>query len=169
MKKILLLAGILIVSTISFAKDVEIGLTGSPEAKVPVQAEVLAPLQLEPTPIDFGGVMQGQQNKVQKTQGNVSVKGTSGKNIRVFAKDFNKAGEFIECRNSTTNYSVELKTGNGGENEKMTATLNLEVGESFGLNEGGKKDIPVTGKISASEAQVTGIYKGALAVKVMYE
>lgn len=168
MKKILLLTGILMVSTLSFA-NVEIGLNGAPEAKVPVEAEVLAPLQLTPTGIDFGGVMQGQKNKVQKTQGNVNVAGTSGKNIRIFARDLNKAEEFVECKNSSIDYSVELKTGNGGENEKMVATLNLGVGESFTLDDSGKKDIPVTGKITASESQVTGAYKGALAVKVMYE
>lgn len=165
MKKLLILTGILALSITAFAAKTT-NYTGEAVEKLEVKAKVIKPLTVTTTPLDFGTVVQGQN--AQAENGKISIDGEPSNTVKIqLSTDGSNYSDY-----TTTSYNVDLKTGNGGTNEVMTA--NLTVGNSaspegtVALDTNGKHELNVSGNVATAENQVTGDYKGYLHVKAKY-
>ncbi len=171
MKKLLLVAGILVLSTSLMgetAKDVK-------EDTVNVKAKVVAPLVLSTGDVDFGILVPGE-TKTEETKGKVKLVGTANENIKLEVK-VTENGNYTNYAGQDKDYDVELKTGKGVEaNEKMTSILNLVSTDVEGnvadgkvnLGADGVLEFDVTGTVNAAQNQKAGTYEGKFYVRAMY-
>ena len=172
MKKVILLAGILTLSTSLMAVSAK----SSVEGVVDVKAKVVQPLELETRALDYGIILPGEE-KWGETNGEVAITGTPGEQIKLEIKT-SESGSYTTYKGPTVNYSVELKTGNGStEQEKMTAQVSLFTGGIsgddaengiFGLGTEGKVSFAVDGPLTAAQNQKPGEYTGKIYVRAMY-
>ena len=142
MKKLLLIAGILVLSTSlmgASAKDAK-------EGTVKVKAKVVQPLKIETTAVDFGILVPGE-NKYSETSGKIFVNGTPNELINLELKD--KSGEYKIVKSFEPHYIVELKTNEGNAaNEKMDSSLTImAVGEGDNERSSGAINIGEKGKL----------------------
>lgn len=169
MKKLLLVAGILALSTSvmgASAKDAK-------EGTVKVKAKVVKPLVLSTGDVDFGILVPGETKDV-KTEGSVSIKGTSNEQIKLEIKV--DSGNYQSYVSGSKEYDVVLKTGNGAANEIMTSKLRLESKDVTGIVSDGKMNLDsegnlnfvVKGTIKAGSEQSSGEYEGVIHVRAMY-
>lgn len=163
MKKLLILL-ILIIENIVFGST---ELTGNQEAIVNVEAEILAPLNLEVIQhINFGNIVQGRKKEL-KTLGQVKVTGTPDSKIKVFLKGSyeEKYIETNKCKVLLTKDGIQTTK----ENQKMVADLKLnkEI-EKISLDSKGETLLGITGDITASSSQDTGMYEGKMYIRVEY-
>lgn len=163
MKKLLILL-MLIIENIVFGVNTE--LTGNQEAIVNIEAEILAPLNLEVIQhINFGKVAQGRAKDLG-TSGKVKVTGTSNSKIKVFLKGSS------EKEYTVTNKCEVLLTKDGiqttEKNQKMVANLEINKEASSVLLDNGETLIDITGNVTASSSQVPGKYNGKMYIRVEY-
>ena len=171
MKKLLLIAGILALSTSlmgASAKDAK-------EGTVKVKAKVVQPLKIETTAVDFGILVPGE-NKYSETSGKIFVNGTPNELINLELKD--KSGEYKIVKSFEPHYIVELKTNEGNAaNEKMDSSLTImAVGEgnndissgAINIGEEGSLEFNVEGTVNAVANQAAGEYEGVLYVRAKY-
>lgn len=169
MKKLLLIAGILVLSTSlmgASAKDTK-------EGTVKVKAKVVEPLVLSTGDVDFGILVPGETKDV-KTEGSVSIKGTSNEQIKFEIKV--DGGDYQSYVSGSKEYDVVLKTGNGAANEIMTSKLRLESKDVTGIVSDGKMNLDskgnlnfvVKGTVKAGSEQSSGEYEGVIHVRAMY-
>lgn len=169
MKKLLLIAGILVLSTSlmgASAKDAK-------EGTVKVKAKVVEPLVLSTGDVDFGILVPGETKEV-KTEGSVSIKGTSNEQIKLEIKV--DGGNYQSYVSGSKEYDVVLKTGNGAANEIMTSKLRLESKDVTGIVSDGKMNLDsegnlnfvVRGTVKAGSEQSSGEYEGVIHVRAMY-
>ena len=174
MKKIFLLAGIMLVSASVFATESTLE---SKEASVDILAKVVQPLDIKTSPLDFGMLIPGER-KYGDTAGVVNISGTEGENIKLFVKESDESSYVVNSRENN-HYNVILTTGNGQEeNQKLPTELSIvtpgvegDRGEEgiYILEAGGKKEFWVNGYANAKANQASGEYKGKIYVKAMYQ
>lgn len=168
MKKLLLIAGILALSTSlmgASAKDTK-------EGTVKVKAKVVEPLVLSTGDVDFGMLVSGE-TKEEETEGSVSIKGTPNEQIKFEVKV--DGGDYQSYVSGSNKYDVVLKTGNGTANEIMTSKLRLESKDVTEASDGkinlgskGNLIFKVKGEVTAGSEQSAGEYEGVIHVRAMY-
>ena len=168
MKKLLLIAGILVLSTSlmgASAKDTK-------EGTVKVKAKVVEPLVLSTGDVDFGMLVSGE-TKEEETEGSVSIKGTPNEQIKFEVKV--DCGDYQSYVSGSNKYDVVLKTGNGTANEIMTSKLRLESKDVTEASDGkinlgskGNLIFKVKGEVTAGSEQSAGEYEGVIHVRAMY-
>ena len=167
MKKLLLIAGILVLSTSlmgASAKDTK-------EGTVKVKAKVVEPLVLSTGDVDFGMLVSGETK--EETEGSVSIKGTPNEQIKFEVKV--DGGDYQSYVSGSNKYDVVLKTGNGTANEIMTSKLRLESKDVTEASDGkinlgskGNLIFKVKGEVTAGSEQSAGEYEGVIHVRAMY-
>ena len=181
MKKLILLAGILAVSGISFAAEKALN---EDQAEVQVKAVVVASLNIKDVKnVDFGYLASGVV-KEYSADGGFTIEGGSKCKVILEAKDANSGGEFQPV--SSTPIQVLMKNPNGkGKNAEMISSLALSLNGN-NINNGsiklsydkydkttgkssGKAVIKIDGKVSTSVQQDFGNYSGSLLVKAKYD
>ena len=154
----------LIIENIIFGVNTE--LTGNQEAIVNVEAEILAPLNLEvKNHVDFGKVVQGQTKNLEN-QGQLEITGTPKSKIKVFLKGSSEEKYRVtnKCKILLTKGGVQTTE----ENKKMIANLELDKEiEKIFLNSEGKVVINIGGSVTANSDP--GEYKGEMCVRVEYD
>lgn len=173
MKKLLLVAGILALSTSVMGASSKDWAEGT----VNVKAKVVQPLVLTTSDVDYGILLQGEQNKWAETVGTVKIEGTPREHVRLEVKN-GQNGSYETYKGPAWHVPVELKTGAGtAANEKMTADITLftagEPGDlpaegRYGMRSG-KLDFTINGPLSAADGQKPGEYTGEISVRAMYD
>lgn len=185
MKKLLLLVSILAVSGITFAATTSSDTTGT----VDVRAEVVTQLEIvDTTPVDFGRIAAGQENKPEEKSGSFTIVGSSGKNIKITVRDENKSGsQYIDPSNGIDVVLYQDGSLTTITNKQMISKLFLynnsaKVGNSpltfgskanyypNGNNAQPKTKLPldVKGTLTAGINQDIGNYQGILGIKAVY-
>lgn len=152
MKKMMLLAGLLVLGTIGYAASVS---TDTAEFKATVN--VVSKVGVDATSIEFGNVAQGT-TVTEKTKGTVTITGAANKNVRVeFLKGeaawdgeltFTEEGLSGKAKVDTWNegqYSKNIQLSKGGETKlELSGTIN--VGDQVTI--GDKESDPITVKVT---------------------
>lgn len=166
MKKLLLLAGILVVGAASFSIP-EDGVWVSQDGEVysttlRVSAEVVKNLTLETDEVKFGKVAPGMTDLKPKENGKIIIEGEAGARVRVGLYEGGEDGTLVG-KDGTS-----LKAGGG-----ITETLSYypkfgNNGEKTVMLEKGKKEITVGGTLNVPEKAPAGNYSRDLVVKAKY-
>ena len=184
MKKLLLVAGILAIYGMTFAATTNFEGTGT----LDVKAEVVTQLQIiDTSPVDFGRIAAGQENKPEEKAGSFTIVGTSGKNIKVTVRDEITKGEYINPTNGINVTLYQNGTPSTITNKKMISKLFLYNGSTqvtdSPITFGTKADyfpnpnreqpktkltLDVRGSLTAGINQDVGNYNGILGVKAVY-
>jgi len=169
MKKLLLLAGILAIS----------GITFSAEADLEVKAQIVKPLTLTTEPVDFGILVAGQGRVSTRDgigkNGKISLLGGAKENVRLKVEGFNEgigsgkgAGVYLTNINDNNSKLVAtLGSEDIGNGHGHNISINLEkmFENSFALKENGSLEFPVYGiledgvPLNATPGQYTGTIK----------
>lgn len=167
MKKLLLLAGILVVGATSFAEGVQEKQYVQQDGEVysttlRVSAEVVKNLTLETDEVKFGKVAPGMTDLKPKENGKIIIGGEAGARVRVGLYESGKDGALVG-RDGTS-----LKAGGG-----ITETLSYypkfgNNGEKTVILENGEKEITVGGTLNVPEKAPAGNYSRDLVVKARY-
>ncbi|MHD0316596.1 hypothetical protein [Fusobacterium sp. THCT1E2] len=171
MKKLLLLAGILAIS------GAALGAGMSDSAELNVKAEIIKPLKVTTSPVDFGILTQGQTNATEEKAGEIRIEGEKGKVVSIELENLvepNYLGHNsgvtlvnINDESSTLNailYSIDKFRANASR---------LPIGsvfkDNFAIEENNSLVFPVTGLIkSVPEDAASGTYNGTITVNVRY-
>ena len=166
MKKILGLLFGLMLGTISFA-------LGEATADVEVYAEVLGPLEVTTTPVNFGVVAKNSNRNTPQTEGTINIKGSEGANVRVTFTSSDREWD-------ATKGAVLVFLSPTGEinSSDLTKTLYYYAdifyndsklqSNSIVIPESGEVNFTVGGTLDAGNV-VPGRYEGKFTVKVQYD
>ena len=171
MKKLLLLAGILAIS------GAALGAGMSDSADLNVKAEIIKPLKVTTSPVDFGILTQGQKDATEEKAGEIRIEGEKGKVVSIELENLvapnilghNSGVTLVNTNNenSTLNailYSIDL--GRNGEGRLAIGTV---FKDNFAIEENDSLVFPVTGLIkSVPEDAASGTYNGTITVNVKY-
>lgn len=185
MKKLLLLAGILAVSGMTFAATETSDVTG----KVDVKAEVVTQLEIvDTTPVDFGRIAAGQVDKVQETAGSFNIIGSFDRNIKITVRDENNNGAQygdptsgvnvilyqngnktnISNKQMISKLSLYSENGNVITSSPVALGTNIIVNNPLREQKKSKLKINVKGTLTAKDSQDIGNYNGILGIKAVY-
>jgi hypothetical protein len=163
MKKLLLLAGILVVGATSFAGGADWD-SNAVEKNLRVTATVVKNLEIDTQDVKFGEVAAGMKGIAPKQNGKIEIKGEAGATVKVMLKD--------ESGNEVGEGSVVRLWGPTSSNIKETINYHPEFStKDYGLvNHGGYgwKDIDVEGKLDVPENTTPGEYSAVLTARVSY-
>lgn len=172
MKKLLLLAGILAVSGISF----------SAESDLQVKAQIIKPLTVNTEPVDFGILVAGQGYVTTRDvgkSGKILLSGGAKENVQLKVEGFDAegvGGSNVYLTNSNDPNSKLVATlasedkGNGnGSNPSVY--LSQLFNTPFSLDENGSLEFPVYGiLVQGVPANATpGQYVGTVKIKAEYD
>ena len=168
MKKILLVTSLLVVSGVAFSA------VGA-EADLKVRAEVISPLSITTSPVDFGVLTKGEKNIVSfgrsgAKNGIIDIKGEAARNVKLTLGD------------TVSNSYVILSNGIVGSTSTLTAGLRvddkrgglIEIGNYFAtpftLDVNGSKKLDVVGTIDEVPLNAdTGIYISTVKLTAAYD
>lgn len=177
MKKMLLLAGILVVGATSFAGGDWPGWgwpggskpqrpawedTTSGETELQVRAEVVKKLKVSTSPVDFGRVAPGTKLDAPKENGRIEIDGEAGHMVKVAV-----LSDEQEVKNGEALYLK--KNGGHGNETTVEYTLKLGNGQNKYYLRNGKEEIPVGGSLNVASGAESGNYSTNLIVKVSYD
>ncbi len=188
MKKLLLLTGLLVISSSIFAAAFQ----SESEAEVKVNAEVLSDLSVTKNKdVDFGILKRGSNKEAPDTPGEFQIKGSDGTKITISVKDANSIGSanvFKNIGNDPITVVLKLNgedpTGDYKDLKIMTSKLriydsneNMLTNQDVTLNSGNYESnaykshtstFKVKGSVDAHQNQFSGKYSGALVVRVKH-
>ena len=192
MKKLLLLAGILVVSGMTFAAEAN-NVGESKEAQIDVKAVVVPVLAIEKVnDLDFG-LITPLGTKTEEIPGKFTITRSRYTNVKILATDLDSRSSDLKYQEVPGTIAVKLyQDGKGAaHNEQMDSSLafyfskdNAPVnGQPFSLAQMGsnvvggnsgeaksKADILVKGTLkSTRDGQNYGAYTGKLGVKAIYD
>lgn len=162
MKKTLLLLGTMgiLMSTSVFAGENAIDASGN----LQIKAEVVTPLTLTLTPLDFGIVAQGG-TKTASNPGEIKITGQNGRNVNI---SFTSNGS---DNNLFANQVILNHETQSGQTITYTPDVTLAGSKlsssSINLN-GGNADLKVAGNVTASSDAALGNYSTDVVVRVAY-
>ncbi|GAA6325269.1 hypothetical protein F350042L8_23670 [Fusobacterium ulcerans] len=182
MKKLLLVAGLLVVAGSAFAADIQTEASG----EVEIFAQVLTDLNIETEPLNFGILGLNDNKTVNPSQteaGKFIIKGASNTNISLTIEDT------VDPENKFKNGQIVAKLlREGGSNgaahndrlvpvikiyDKGTqlsdSDLSFNIADHSNLHEVKPKEFKVAGDITTRKEQNTGSYKGAIKVTAKYD
>ena len=182
MKKLLLLAGLLVVASSAFAADIKTEASG----EVEIFAQVLTDLNIKTEPLNFGILGLSDNKTVNPSQteaGKFIIKGASNTNISLTIEDT------IDAENKFKNGQIIAKLlregGSDGAayNDRLVpiikiydngkqlsdSDLSFNIAATGNLHEIKSKEFRVAGDIETRPEQNTGSYKGAIKVTAKYD
>jgi len=171
MKKLLLLSSILAISTTIFGT----GMSSSDDLKV--TAQIIKPLKVTTTPVDFGIITVGQQNiSTEGTSGygEITVTGEPYSNVRFQLDGLHNAGKtsssiILKTNDSTNTLSANLTGVNSSSSESSTNLANL-FDRQHALNENGSIAFIIHGTIpDVPEGTASGLYTGTVKITAEYD
>lgn len=166
MKKILGLLFGLMLGTISFA-------LGEASADVEVYAEVLGPLEVTTTPVNFGVVAKNSNRNTPQTEGTINIKGSEGANVRVTFTSSDREWD-------ATKGAVLVILAQNGEVDFGDLSKSLYYyadifynntrlkSNSIIIPQNGEVNFNVSGTLDVGNV-IPGKYKGKFTVKVQYD
>ena len=156
-----------LLTTLSFA-------LGDASADVEVYAEVLGPLEIETTPVNFGVVAKNSNRNTPQTEGTINIRGTEGANITVSFTSSDREWD-------ATKGAVLVILAQNGEVWILEIYLNLFYyyadifynntrlkSNSIIIPQNGEVNFNVSGTLDAGNV-IPGKYKGKFTVKVQYD
>lgn len=166
MKKILGILFGLMLGVISFA-------LGDASADVEVYAEVLGPLEITTTPVNFGVVAKNSNRNNPQTEGTINIKGSEGANVKV---SFTSSDREWDATQGAVLVFLS-PTGEINFND-LTKTLFYYAdifyndsrlkSDSIVIPESGEINFKVGGTLDVGNV-VPGKYEGRFTVKVQYD
>ncbi|NME36202.1 MULTISPECIES: hypothetical protein [Fusobacterium] len=166
MKKILITLFFMFLSVFSFG-------LGDASADVEVYAEVVGPLEIKTTPVNFGVIAKNSNRNLPETEGTINIKGTEGANIKVTFTSSNREWD-------ATKGAVLVALSPTGEIDftDLTKTLYYYAdiyyndirlkSNSIIIPENGEINFKVSGTLDAGNV-IPGKYEGKFTVKVQYD
>lgn len=163
MKKLLLLASILAMSGVAMAAAND-GKLASDELKV--KAQIIQPLKITTSPIDFGILTIGQKNIYASTEGSIKVEGDPTQNVTFSVEGLESSPVgFVKLMNGTNSLLAGLIFS---DHSSGWVGLNTIGDLSYPLTSG--LNFPVTGYISeVPENTATGDYVGTVKITATYD
>lgn len=166
MKKFL--SGILFTILTSFAYSL-----GEVSADVEVYAEVIGPLEIQTTPVNFGIIAKNSNRNNPQTEGSINIKGSEGASIRVTFTSSDREWD------ATKGAVLVLLSPNGEiDYEDFSRTLYYYADISYNntrlksntitIPQNGEINFGVGGTLDAGDV-VPGKYEGKFTVKVQYD
>lgn len=179
MKKLLLLAGLLVVASSAFTAEIKTEASGN----VDIYAQVLTDLQIDSEPLNFGVLGINDKKSVESTDqgvGRFTITGATNTNITLTiadtgdAKSTFKDGVVVaklvrEGGGSTTGNDIltpKIYVYDNGE--KITNTT-FNIAATSSLHIAQSKEFRVGGDIETKAGQNTGNYRGAIKVTAKYD
>lgn len=181
MKKLLLLAGLLVVAGSAFAVNTET--TGD----VDIYAQVVTDLSIETEPLNFGVVGIKDTKIVSQGDtgaGSFTIKGASNTNIILSISDTDSDNKSKLENGRITAFLKRIKPdgeNDGSNNGKLSPTIEIYDGGNLlanniisitsttSLHKPQAKKFDVVGSVTTSDSQNTGNYKGAIKVTAKYD
>lgn len=178
MKKLLLLAGLLVVASSAFAADIKTEASGN----VDIYAQVLTNLEIEAEPLNFGVLGMSDKKSVESTDqgvGKFTVTGATNTNITLTIADANNPGTTF----ANGEVIAKLTRENGGnskndflepkiyvyDNGERIYDTTFNIASKSQLHLAQSKEFKVGGDIETRPEQNTGSYKGAIKVTAKYD
>ncbi|MHD0316594.1 DUF4402 domain-containing protein [Fusobacterium sp. THCT1E2] len=179
MKKLLLLAGLLVVASSVFAADIKTEASGN----VDIYAQVLTNLEIEAEPLNFGVLGISDKKSVESTDqgvGKFIVTGATNTNITLTIADANNPdntfanGKIVakllrEGRVSTSDNDILNPNIYIYNNGTKISNTTFNIASSGSLHLAQSKEFKVGGDIETRARQNTGNYKGAIKVTAKYD
>lgn len=171
MKKLLLLAGILAISGITFSA----GLSDTRDLEV--KAQIIKPLNITTKKVDFGIVASGQKNiSTWDTAGDgeIVVTGKAGRNVVLSVEGLSITGgvdSTLQLVNDETGDTLLAGlTGRSSSDPGDFSGLNKFFNKSYSLDGNGSMKFIVSGIIYDIPVNISsGIYNATVKVKATYE
>ena len=160
MKKLLLLAGLLVAAGSAFAADIKTEASGN----VDIYAQVLTDLQIDSEPLNFGVLGINDKKSVESTDqgvGKFTVTGATNTNITLTIAD---TGDTKSTFNNGEVVAKLVRDGGGSTTGNDILTPKIYV-----YDNGTKISNKVGGDIETKAGQNTGNYKGAIKVTAKYD
>lgn len=166
MKKVLMMVFGVILTSLSFA-------LGDASADVEVYAEVLGPLEIQTTPVNFGVVAKNSNRNTPQSEGSINIKGSEGANIRVTFTSSDREWD-------ATKGAVLVLLSPTGEIDSSDLTKTLYYyadvlyndsrlkSNSIVIPQNGEVNFRVGGTLDVGNV-VPGKYEGKFTVKVQYD
>lgn len=171
MKKLLLLASILAVS------GVTLGAGMSDSADLNVKAQIIKPLKVSTTPVDFGILTQGQTNASEEKAGEIKIEGEKGKVVFIKLENLvepsflghNSGVTLVNTNDESSTLNAILYSIDEGRNGEGRLPIGSVFKDNFAIEENNFLVFPVTGMItSVPEDASSGTYNGTITVNVRY-
>lgn len=183
MKKLLLLAGLLVVAGSAFAAE-DVKTTVSDDVKI--YAQVLTDLTIKTKPLDFGVLGLDDNHKVeysdQTNAGEFTISGAKNTNISLVIEDVNDSSH--KFTNGEITAKLVRENGNKSTgNDILTPQISIfeengkkimddfvfQTGNDGQLHKPAEKVFKVAGEIKTRIGQNTGNYEGAIKVTAKYD
>lgn len=179
MKKLLLLAGLLVVASSAFAADIKTEASGN----VDIYAQVLTDLQIDAEPLNFGVLGINDKKSVESNDqgvGKFTVTGATNTNITLTIADANNPGTTF----ANGEVVAKLVRDGGGstignniltpkiyvyDNGEKIINTTFNIASLGSLHKAHSKEFKVGGDIETKAEQNTGNYKGAIKVTAKYD
>lgn len=166
MKKLLSTLFLIVFTTFSFA-------LGDTSAEVEVYAEVVGPLEIQTTPVNFGIVAKNTNRNTPQTEGTINIKGSEGASIKVTFTSSDREWD------ATKGAILVLLSPSGNiEFGDLSKTLYYYAditynnsrlqSNSITIPQNGEVNFKVGGTLDAGDV-VPGTYEGKFTVKVQYD
>lgn len=171
MKKLLLLAGVLVVS------GTVLGAGMSDSADLNVKAQIIKPLKVTTAPVDFGILTQGQTNATEEKAGEIRIEGEKGKVVSIELENLvapnylghNCGVTLVNTNDESSTLNAILYSTDEGRNGKGRLPIGSVFKDNFAIEENNSLVFPVTGNIqTVPENAASGTYNGTITVNVRY-
>lgn len=171
MKKLLLLAGILAISGVTFSAGM------SDSADLNVKAQIIKPLKVTTTPVDFGILTQGQENATEEKAGEIRIEGEKGKVVSIELENLvapnvfghNSGVTLVNTNNKDSTLNAILYSIDKYRNGEARIAIGTVFKDNFAIEENNSLVFPVTGIIkTVPEKAAPGTYNGTITVNVRY-
>lgn len=166
MKKIIVGMIFTLLTTLSYS-------LGDASADVEVYAEVIGPLEIQTTPVNFGVVAKNSNRNNPQTEGTINIKGSEGANIRVTFTSSDR--EWDATKGAVLvllSPSGEINFGDLSKTLYYYADIYYNdtrlKSNSITIPQNGEVNFRVGGTLDAGDV-VPGTYEGKFTVKVQYD
>lgn len=165
MKKLLLLAGILVVGAASYALDLDPMENNKTLEDLKVTATVVEDVTVKTEDVQFGEVAAGMKNLDPKVAGHIKVE--QGVPKAKVAISLHRYGLIDEGKQIDVGEAVNLVSTAGLGTTPLEYTPNFS-NQIYTLDKNGSLDLKVTGKLDVPDRAWAGEYSTTLKVKVSY-
>lgn len=187
MKKLLLLAGLLVVAGSAFAEEAAKNVKTEASKNVDIYAQVVTDLNIDTEPLNFGALGISDEKIISQGEtgaGSFTITGASNTNIILSISDTDNDNKSKFENGEITAFLKRIKPNgenDGSNNGKLLPTIKIYDGgellanniisitSTTSLHKPQAKKFDVVGSVTTSDSQNTGNYKGAIKVTAKYD